>query len=104
MPFNLTMLLILLPLNLSAALSLTKEHSAPESKQNGTDSPVELLNIPDGGATVQMSTHFSITRSFPLDRPFGQADAKCSSSSHFKYLTVDQSFDPCVELPWWLFP
>lgn len=61
MPFNFTILLILLPLNLSASLSLTKEHSAPESKQNGTDSPVELLTIPDGGATVQMSTRFSVT-------------------------------------------
>jgi len=104
MPFNLTMLLILLPLNLSAALSLIKEDSAPESKQNGTDSPVELLIVPDGGATVQMSTRFSITRSFPLDSPFGQADAKCPSSSHLKHLTVDRSLDPCLELPWWLFP
>jgi len=104
MPFNLTMLLILLPLNLSATLSLTKEHSAPESKQNGTGSPVEVFVVPDGGATVQMSTRFSITRSFPRDRPFGQADAKCPSSSHLKHLTVDRSFDPCVELPWWLFP
>jgi len=104
MPFNLTMLLILLPLNLSAELSLTKEHSAPESKQNGTDLPVELLIVPNDGAKVQMSTRFSITRSFPLDRPFGQTDAKCSSSSHLKHLTVDRSFDPCVELPWWLFP
>lgn len=70
MPFNLTMLLILLPLNLSATLSLTKKHSAPESKPNGTDSPVELLIVPDGGATVQMSTRFLVTWSFPRDRPF----------------------------------
>ncbi len=41
--FSFTIMLSRLPLNLYAILFLTNKHSAPESKQNGMDSPDKFI-------------------------------------------------------------
>lgn len=55
-----------LQINLSETLSLTKEHSALELKQNGTDLPYTLID-PDREDTVQISIRFTLTLLFPCN-------------------------------------
>ena len=79
---------VLLPENFEAADSLINEHSAPESKQNGNDSP-RWVNFPVEASTTQESTRRSLLWPLFFSSRNGQLGAIWPSARHLKQNTLD---------------